>query len=120
MLMDIYNRDPQSTNYDPTRLEVNDELSELILKIENTLFTRKTEVLGDPNFGANLEDLLFSLIMNESAIVNTINSQIASYCVPGFSNYRIEAKVKFFSTIERDGALIDIFINDQRVIGALF
>jgi len=32
----------------------------------------------------------------------------------------VNAKVQFFSTIERDGALVDIFINDQRVIGALF
>jgi hypothetical protein len=120
MLMDIYNRDPGSTNYDPTRLEVNDDLSELILKIENTLFTRRTEVLGAPNFGANLDDLIFSLVLNESLLANEINDQINSYCVPGYSKYRVETRVSFYSTIERDGALIDIFINDQRVIGALF
>ena len=120
MLMDIYNRDPKSTNYNSTRLEVNDELSELILKIENTLFTRKTEVLGDSNFGANTEDLIFSLILNESALAKEINSQLATYCVPGDSKYRIDTRVNFYKTIERDGALIDIFINDQKVVGALF
>ena len=120
MLMDIYNRDPGSTNYDPTRLEVNDELSELILKIENTIFTRKTEVLGDPNFGANLEDLLFSLVMNESYIARQINKQIGTYCISSNSQFNVDTKVQFFSTIERDGALVDIFINNQRVIGALF
>ena len=120
MLMDIYNRDPESTNYDPTRLEVNDELSELILKIENTLFTRKTEVLGAPNFGANLDDLVFSLVLNEFLLAKEINDQIATYCIPGFSKYRVEPKVSFFQTPERDGALIDIFVNDQSVIGALF
>jgi hypothetical protein len=101
-------------------LEVNDDLSELILKIENTLFTRKTEVLGAPNFGANLDDLIFSLVLNESLLADEINDQINSYCVPGYSKYRVETRVSFYSTIERDGALIDIFINDQRVIGALF
>lgn len=120
MLIDIYNRDPDSSGYDPGRLEVSDELSELILKIENTLFSRKGEVLGAPSFGANIEDLLFSLVLNESSITNTINSQISAYCIPGFSNYRVNAKVQFLRSPERDGALVDIFINDQRALSAIF
>jgi len=35
----------------------------------------------------------------------------------GFS---IDTKVTFYSTPEADGCLVDIFVNEQRVIGALF
>ena len=120
MLNDIYGRDPEASNYNSTQLEVNDELNDLILKIENTLFTRKTEVLGDANFGANIDDLIFSLVLNEAAIENSIMTQITNYCVAGGGNFKVNAKVQFFATPERDGAFIDIFVNDQRVIGAIY
>ena len=120
MLNDIYGRDPEASNYNSTQLEVNDELNDLILKIENTLFTRKTEVLGDTNFGANLDDLVFSLVLNEGAIKNSIMTQISNYCVVGDGRFKVNVQVQFFTIPERDGAFIDIYINDQRVIGAIF
>lgn len=119
MLKDIYTRDEQAPKYDPFRLEVDDTLSQLILKIENVLFTRKTEVLGDSNFGANLDDLIFSLVYNENTIANQINKQIQAYCLQG-SEFGINTQVQFFKTPERNGALVDIFINEQRVLGVLF
>lgn len=118
--MDIYSRDPGATNYNSEQLEISDELSDLILKIENTLFSRKTEVLGDPNFGANIDDLIFSLVLNESAVENSIMTQISNYCVAGDGRFKVDVTVKFFATEERDGAFIDIFVNDQRVVGAIF
>ena len=57
MIRDMYSRDIESTNYNDQTLEVSDTLSQLILKIENCLFTRKGEVLGAPGMGANLNDL---------------------------------------------------------------
>lgn len=119
MLADIYTRDETAPKYDPLRLEVDDKLSQLIIKIENVLFTRKTEVLGDPNFGANLDDLIFSLVFNENTIANNINKQIQTYCQPG-GEFGINTQVQFFKTPERNGALIDIFINERRVLGVLF
>ena len=60
MIRDMYSRDIESTNYNDQTLEVSDTLSQLILKIENCLFTRKGDVLGAPGMGANLNDLIFS------------------------------------------------------------
>jgi len=120
MIKDIYSKEPGSNNYDPNRLEVSDALSQIILKIENTLFTRKTEVLGAPEFGVNLDDLIFSLVLNESVIEQKINQQLTSYCSNADNQFNINAKVTFYTTAERDGALVDIFVNEQRVIGALF
>lgn len=120
MLIDIYSRGVDENKYSPNVLEVTDELSQLILKIENTLFTRKGEVLGVSDFGCNLEDLIFSLVLNESVIQQRINSQIQSYCLPDSAKFNIDTRVSFFINDGRNGALVDIFINEKRVIGALF
>ena len=120
MLKDIYSREIESPNYDPVRLEVNDSLSDLIIKIENMLFTRKGEVLGDTNFGANLDELIFTLVLNESSIQRRIETQIATYCLNVVGDYTVNTQVQFFSTAERDGALVNIYVNQNRVIGMLF
>ena len=120
MIRDIYSRDVQDPKYNDNTLEVSDSISQLILKIENVLFTRTGDVLGAPSMGCNLEDLLFSFVNNESTIQNKINSQIAAYCLPDLAGYTIDTQVTFFSTDERDGAFVDIFVDEQRVIGALF
>jgi hypothetical protein len=120
MLHDIYSRNDKESKFSPNIIEVTDELSQLILKIENVLFTRKGEVLGVPDFGCNLDDLIFSLVLNESVIQQRINSQIQSYCLPNSDKFGIDTKVSFFQSDGRNGALVDIFINETRVIGALF
>jgi len=120
MIRDIYSRDVDAPKYNEQTLEVSDRLSQLILKIENCLFTRKGDVLGAPNMGANLDELIFSLVLNENTIQNAINGQITAYCLPDLAGFDVDTKVSFFSTVERDGCLVDIFVNEQRVIGALF
>ena len=120
MIKDIYSRNIDAPKYSPSVLEVSDTISQLILKIENVLFTRKGDVLGAPEMGCNLDDLVFSLVLNESYIENVINTQIQTYCLNGDQSYSVNTVVTFFSTDERNGALVDIFVNEQRVIGALF
>jgi hypothetical protein len=120
MIRDIYSRDIEAPKYNEDTLEVSDPLSQLILKIENALFTRKGDVLGVPGLGANLEDLIFSLVVNESVIQNNINSQITAFCLANEGGFSVDTKVTFYSTAEVGGCLVDIFVNEQRVIGALF
>jgi|TARA_R110000787_G_scaffold9979_4_gene34395 hypothetical protein len=120
MIRDIYSRDIEAPNFSEDTIEVSDSLSQLIIKIENCLFTRKGDVLGAPDIGANLDELIFSLVLNENTIENKITSQISAYCLPDFSGFDVDVKVTFFSTLERDGCLVDISVNEQRVLGALF
>ena len=120
MIRDIYSRDALAPKFNDNTLEVSDNLSQLIIKIENCLFTTKGEVLGSPSMGANLDELIFSLVLSENTIENNINSQITAYCLPDIAGFSVDTKVSFFSTLERDGCLVDIFVNEPRVIGALF
>tara|TARA_R110000803_G_scaffold59157_5_gene117575 strand:+ start:1661 stop:2023 length:363 start_codon:yes stop_codon:yes gene_type:complete len=120
MIRDMYSRSIEDNNYSSDTLEVSDTLSQLILKIENCLFTTRGDVLGAPGMGANLDNLIFSLVLSESVIQNTINSQITAYCLPQIGGFAIKTNVRFFSTEERNGAFVDIFVDEQRVLGALF
>ena len=120
MIRDMYSRDATEANFSATTLEVSDTLSQLILKIENVLFTNKGDVLGSPGMGCNLDELIFSIVLNESTIQNTINAQIAAYCLPLVNGFTINTRVSFFSQQNRNGCLVDIFVNERRVLGALF
>jgi hypothetical protein len=60
------------------------------------------------------------LVLNEAVIKQKINSQIQAYCLLNDSKFSIDTKVSFFAADTRNGALVDIFINERRVIGALF
>ena len=120
MIKDFYTREKKSKNFNSNQLEVSDELSQLILKIENTLFTNKTEVLGVTDYGCNLNELIFSLVLNESVIERKINQQINAYCIVENNKFNVNTTVKFFKNEERDGALVDIYINKRKVLGALF
>lgn len=119
-IRDFYTKSIDSPNFDDTRIEVNDELSLLIIKIENILFTKPGSVLGDFNYGVDLDGLIFSLVLSESTISRRIENQIATYCLNGNSRYNVGVNVEFFSTPERNGAIIDININNKKVLGILF
>ena len=119
-LRDFYSRDVTAPKYTDKRLEVDDAVQDLILKIENVLFTRKTEVLGAEQFGCNVDDLIFSLTNNEDVIRKTIGNQIVAYCLIGQDGLSVDVEVEFFMTQDHNGCLINIFVNDQRVIGVLY
>ena len=120
-IKDIYSRDIDAPKYTPTQLEVDDPLGELIIKIENTLFTNKTEVLGAPEFGANLDDLIFSLVNNEDMIRSQIGQQINNYCQTDPNDgLSVKVSVKFFMDAGRNGCFVDVSINDQRALGFLY
>lgn len=116
--LDFYTRQESSSEYVNDILEVSDERSILIEQIENILFTRKGDVLGQPDFGVNLEDLLFTLTRNQSEIKSSILNQIYSYC-PLALKYSVDVDVTFKKTVNRDLGFIDIIINDQRLFGVL-
>lgn len=120
MISDFYTRDDSYKSYNNDILEIHDELSDLIIKIEQLLFTKKGEVLGSPEFGCNLDDLVFSQVLSASYIENNINEQIINYCTTE-SKFDVKAKVSFFQVDEtRNGCLIDVYVNNERVIGALY
>lgn len=116
MSRDFYTRDilPNTT----LLLEVSDEISLLIEQIECILFTKTKSVIGNSNFGVDLEDLLFTLNANEGQIKSKITSQINSYC-PLASKYSVEIDVNFIKDVDRDIGIIDIYIDARKTLTVL-
>lgn len=115
---DIYTRDDEINKYDPLALEVSDDVSFLLLQIENLIFTKPGEVIGSPRMGIDLESLLFSININEAQISSKINSQIYQYC-PLATRYKVGVDVSFVKEFDRDIGLVDIFIDNRRLLSVL-
>ena len=118
MPIDIYTRDETAQKYQDDVMDVSDNLSFLIIQIENILFTNKKEVLGQMDFGANLEEKLFSINANEADIKSEIVMQIANYC-PLAIVYPIQVNVMFFDGTNRDICVVDIIIDGTQAITLL-
>ena len=59
---------------------ITDDLIRVIVqKYEMILFTNKGELLGDPDFGCNLEQLLFETKISAPAVKKLITQQISIY-----------------------------------------
>ena len=114
--MDFYVRVKGDPNYDQTKVHSESELSQLIGQIETMLFTNKGDVLGEPQFGANLEDLVYSLSYNESQIAAVIETQMEIY-VPLAVKYNVQTTVEFYKGNIRDIAQINIEIDSKCQVG---
>ena len=108
-MREIYNRDPNDPNYDPLSMEISDKVEICIGQIKMLLLTSKGEVLGDPRFGLNLEDLIFTLELSENAIKKELDLFINNY-IPLFSALNGRYELKFFEGTLRDIATLDFFI----------
>lgn len=118
MIQDIYTRNPEDPNYVYGVLQHSDPIESIISKIKMIFGTTQGQVLGDLNFGVGLEDLVFSTRINKMELEEKIKSQILQY-VDEASDYKIEPRVSFGKGDGYDYAVIDIFINDRKVVGVL-
>jgi phage baseplate assembly protein W len=113
--MEFYIKYIGDPNYQADQVQNNGEIEQLITQIETTLFTDTGDVLGSPDFGCALEDMIYELNQTESAIKNVIDSQIRSYC-PLAGKYNVVSKVSFFKGEVRDIAYIDITIDSKYLV----
>lgn len=114
--LDFYTRGDGQDRFIEDVLEVTDDLSLLIEQIENCLFTKKKQVLGQEKFGINLEDLIFTFSKNESELKREILNQIYAYC-PLARRHPVDVQVMFKSTPVRDIGFIDIYIDYKKTFG---
>lgn len=118
MPRDLYMRDPSDPNYKEGILEVSDEIEMLISEIKMLLYTNRGDVLGAPDFGANLEEMLFNFGLNEYSLREMLRDQTIKF-IPRAMNYNVEYSVKFSKGTTRDICLIDVSINSQPAFGVL-
>jgi hypothetical protein len=112
MRNDIYNRNPADPNFIDGQLEMDDTLEMFKQQIESCLFTPKTAVMGDIDFGASLEEYVWSFRTSVSALKAILTRQIQSYCTMS-KGYPFSVDVQFYRGTIRDIAQIDIIIDAE-------
>jgi hypothetical protein len=111
-MIEIYNRDPGDFGYKEGIIETTDPIEICIGQLKMLLLTNKGEVLGDPEFGISLDELVFSLELSETSIKKEIDFQINTYC-PLFYELSGYFDLKFYQGTMRDIATIDFYISSQ-------
>ena len=96
---------------------ITDDLIRVIIqKYEMLIFTNKGELLGDPNFGADLERLLYETKISAPAVRSIIIDQINEY-IPELKDVNYELDVTFEEDPERyqDVMVVEFKLADYEV-----
>jgi hypothetical protein len=119
--IDFYIGYPGHPRFRTSELIEDDVIRVIVQKYEMILFTNKGELLGDPNFGANLPELLHQTRLSAEVIEGDIRAQIADY-IPEIDSIEYELKVEFFEDPERyqEYMVIGFKIRDYEVYASVF
>lgn len=86
--------------YTPGEINENEVINVIVQKYEVMLFTNQGEVMGDPNFGANLLELLYQTKVSSSFVKEKIEQQIQAY-IPELYQTNYNLNVVFVQDPER-------------------
>lgn len=102
------------------KIITDDIIRAIVQKYEMILFTNKGEVFGDPNFGGDLEKLLYETRISAPAVRNIIIEQINEY-IPEIRNINYKLDVKFEEDPERyqDVMVVEFTIADFEVFAII-
>ena len=91
---DFYITATDDPTYKPLALIEDETIQVIIQKYKTVIFTNQGEVLGDPNFGGNLIELLYETKVSGSTVQQEIIGQIATY-IPELLNVNYSIDVVF-------------------------
>jgi hypothetical protein len=119
MLKEIYIRDESDPFYDPNMIDYTNEVENVISQIRMILGTKPGEMLGDYNFGVDLEYIIFNTRKSAEELADKIREQINVY-VHHSSKISVDVDVNFGDSGRGyDYGIIDILINGSKAIGFL-
>jgi hypothetical protein len=110
--MEFYIKSAGDPNFDPSKLQSESQIAQLISQIENVLFTEKGMVMGNYNFGCNLGEMVYEFSYNDWQIKEEIEYQIELHC-PLATAFNTYVEVEYAKGIERDGVFISVIIDSQ-------
>ena len=113
--IDFYIVGPDDPTYNSQLIE--DDIIEVIIqKYKSIIFTNKGDVLGVPNFGADLELLLFETKVSEEFVSRIITEQINQYIPELISmNYSLQVVFSQDPNSYQDLLFIYFTISDYEV-----
>lgn len=103
--------------FDFAEVEVEDELFQFLQAVEMVLTTRRGDVLGEPTFGANLEDFLWNTRLSSAQVESAVRSQIEAFCGEWTVKIPYNVQVSFVQQEVADAMIVDITIDGTKVLG---
>jgi phage baseplate assembly protein W len=102
--------------YTINKIITDDVIRVIVQKYEMILFTNKGELLGDPNFGADLTRLLFETKISAEAVKANIISQINQYIAElQGTSYTLEVHFEQDPENYQDVMIVDFTLADYEV-----
>ena len=114
---EIYPRTPDDPYYIPGKMETDDLVEITIGMIKQIMLTTPGEVLGDPEFGINLEALLFEFDVSQRDLEQAIELQLYTYCPPAREILDIKYNIFFYTGETRDVCVIEFKIGNNPLLG---
>lgn len=110
----IYKGNPY---YESDKVLEDDLVKVIVQKYYTILLTNKGEVLGEPNLGANLEQLLFETTLDEENVKRIIVEQLDQY-IPEIFNTSFGLEVVFVEDPYnyQEMMFINLTLNDLDVV----
>ena len=77
--VDFYITNPSDPTFNEYQIIEDDIINVILQKYKLILFTNKGDVMGDPNFGGDLEYLLFQTKVSNDYVKSSLVNQINTY-----------------------------------------
>jgi len=109
MLSEIYCKVPWDPTYQENMVVHSDIYESVLQKVRMILHTKPGEVLGNPHFGVDLEQYVFSMNSSNFSIQKVIEDQIYQF-IPEAQVVDISVNVRFMEGETSDTCFVDIKI----------
>ncbi len=96
--IDFYIKSQTHPRFNDLDIIEDDLIRVIIQKYEMIILTNKGDVFGDPNFGANLNQLLNQTKVSDRYVKDEINNQIYDY-IPEIAEINYTLDVKFIKDV---------------------
>ena len=113
-IRDFNIRGKDHPKYNSTRILEDRTIEFVVQKLENVLFSNKGDVLGDPDFGSNLEHYLWTTNVPVGKIESEIKSQINTY-IPELNQMQYQLSVEIYEGTVRDILQVNIRVKDTNI-----
>jgi len=113
---DFYIRYKGHPTFSPYELIEDELVRVIVMKVEMILFTDKGEVIGQPNFGADLNTFLHETKVSADFVKRQIIEQLTIY-VPELTTVEYSLEVQFMENPESysDMMFIDFKVRDTEI-----
>lgn len=119
-IQDFYMRSENDPKYKKDILENSDELEEAITQIKMTLLTEKGEVLGEPDFGIDVNKYLFEYEIDPFALSEQAYSQLEVYVAASRTHDIEVTPAEYTDEKDRKSFVLGININGSEPFALLY